>query len=53
MYSETITTEQRNAVLRKEIIRKFRIFSGIRKANSYKRMAKATKEHRVIANLLE
>ena len=34
------------------IMRKFEIYCSIRKANPYKRMAKATKEHRVIPNLL-
>lgn len=34
------------------IMRKFNIVCPIRKANPYKRMAKATKEHRVLPNLL-
>ena len=34
------------------IMRKFDIVCPIRKANPYKRMAKATKEHRVVPNLL-
>lgn len=34
------------------IMRKFNIVCPIRKANPYKRMAKATKEHRVVPNLL-
>ena len=34
------------------IMRKFNIVCPIRKANPYKRMAKATKEHKVVPNLL-
>lgn len=34
------------------IMRKFNIICPIRKANPYKRIAKATKEHRVVANRL-
>ena len=34
------------------IMRKYNIVCPIRKANPYKRMAKATKEHRVVPNLL-
>ncbi|MGL5820456.1 MAG: IS3 family transposase, partial [Sarcina sp.] len=34
------------------IMRKFEIYCSIRKANPYKRMAKATKEHRVVPNVL-
>ena len=34
------------------IMRKYNIICPIRKANPYKRMAKATKEHRVVPNLL-
>jgi putative transposase len=34
------------------IMRKFNIICPIRKANPYRRMAKATKEHRVVPNLL-
>lgn len=34
------------------IMRKYNIVCLIRKANPYRRMAKATKEHRVVANLL-
>lgn len=34
------------------IMRKFEICCSIRKANPYKRMAKATKEHRVVPNVL-
>lgn len=34
------------------IMRKFDIVCPIRKANPYKRMAKATKEHRVVPNIL-
>lgn len=35
------------------LMRKFNIFCPIRKANPYKRMAKATKEHRTVENKLE
>ena len=35
------------------IMRKYNIKCPIRKANPYRRMAKATKEHRVVPNLLE
>lgn len=35
------------------IMRKYDIKCPIRKANPYRRMAKATKEHRVVPNLLE
>ncbi|WP_252235878.1 IS3 family transposase [Clostridium sp. CH2] len=35
-----------------KIMRKFDIVCPIRKANPYRRMAKATKEHRVVPNLL-
>lgn len=35
------------------IMRKYDIKCPIRKANPYRRMAKATKEHRVVANLLK
>ncbi|KOF57981.1 hypothetical protein AGR56_13895 [Clostridium sp. DMHC 10] len=34
------------------IMRKYNIVCPIRKANPYRRMAKATKEHRVVSNLL-
>ena len=34
------------------IMRKYNIVCPIRKANPYRRMAKATKEHRVVPNLL-
>ena len=33
-------------------MRKYNIVCPIRKANPYRRMAKATKEHRVVPNLL-
>ena len=36
----------------KRIMRKFNIVCPIRKANPYRRMIKATKEHRVVPNLL-
>lgn len=35
------------------IMRKFGLFCKIRRANPYKRLAKATKEHRTVPNLLE
>lgn len=35
------------------IMRKYNIICPIRQANPYKRMAKATKEHRVVPNLLQ
>ena len=35
------------------IMRKYSIVCPIRKANPYRRMAKATKEHRVVPNLLQ
>ena len=35
------------------IMRKYEIVCPIRKANPYRRMAKATKEHRVVPNLLQ
>ena len=35
------------------IMRKYNINCPIRKANPYRRMAKATKEHRIVPNLLE
>lgn len=35
------------------IMRKYSIICPIRKANPYRRMAKATKEHRVVPNLLQ
>lgn len=35
------------------IMRKYDIVCPIRRANPYRRMAKATKEHRVVPNILE
>lgn len=36
----------------KRIMKKYNIFCTIRKANPYRRMMKATKEHRVVSNIL-
>lgn len=36
----------------RRIMKKFQIICPIRKANPYRRMAKATKEHRTLPNLL-
>ncbi|SIN84503.1 Transposase InsO and inactivated derivatives [Carnobacterium alterfunditum] len=53
MYFKNILGITVNRKKVQRLMRKFNIFCPIRKANPYKRMAKATKEHRTVENQLE
>ncbi len=52
MYFKNILGITVNRKKVQRLMRKFHIFCPIRKANPYKRMAKATKEHRTVENKL-
>jgi len=53
MYFKNILGMTVNRKKVQRLMRKFHIFCPIRKANPYKRMAKATKEHHTVENKLE